>query len=215
MHRPRFPWHLIRIGARSTICAIVATQDRSWTSGIAAITGALGFLAVSLSARDHMSLVFTPRVVLSGTLLAAPAAIALLYTVAGLWTLSGRALGGNGAFAQMPALVARSWIPLTWVCLLALPFFGHARLFRVTFEAGQITLIRTPAGLVLAGLTWIALAASFFISVRCIADVHGISAWKGAEAKLMAMAALTVGAAVGLCVLAIGYVVARAIYHTI
>ncbi len=215
MARPRLSWHLICIGARTTIRAIVATKERSWTSGIAASTGALGFLAVSLSARDHMSLSFPPRVVLRGTLLAAPAAIALLYTEAGLWTLSGRALGGNGAFARMPAAVARSWIPLTWLCLLALPFFGFARLFRVTFQAGQITLIRTPAGLVLAGLTWIALAANFFISVRCIADVHSISAWKGAEAKLMAVAALTIGAAVGLCALAIGYVVARAIYHMI
>lgn len=207
------PWLAIWIDPRATIREIAATNPRRGMHGIAAAAGALGFLAASLLARAHMSVLFSPKVVMVGTIAAAPVGIALLYVEAFLYLVIGWALGGSAAIAQVRAAVAWSWVPLIWLCLIAVPILRLARVFRVVFESGQIALVHTQAGQFLAAITWIVFAWGFVISAKCIAEVHGFSAWKGAGAKLITGAAMAVGALASICVLAVAFEVAHALHR--
>jgi len=205
------PWLAIWAGPRATIRKIVATNPRRGAHATAVVTGALGFLAVSMFARARMSLLFPPGVVLMGTIVAAPLAVALLYAETLICLLSGWALGGNGAMVQVRAAVAWSWTPLIWISLIAIATLRFARVFRVVFESGRIEPILTPAGRFLAAATGILFVWGFVLSAKGIAEVHGFSGWRGAEAKLITLAVMITGALAAICVIAVGYEVMHAL----
>jgi Yip1 domain len=215
MDRRTFPWLSIWIEPRATIREIIATDPRRWVAAIAATTGAFGFLTVGLLARANMSISFTNRVVLIGTILAAPAAVGLVYIEAVLCAVSGWALEGNGTIAHTRAALAWSLTPLIWLCLVAIPILGLLRISTVAFVAGQIELVHTPAGQFLATLAWLVFASSFVIGAKGVAEIHGFSVWKGAAARLMTLAAMMVAALEGLCGLAVAYQLARAIVRMV
>lgn len=205
------PWLTIWADPRATIRKIAATNPRQGVHATAAVTGALGFLALSLFARARMSLLFPPGIVLIGTILAMPLAVALLYAEAFVCLLSGWALGGNGAMVQVRAAVAWSWTPLIWISLIATATIRFARVFRVVFESGRIEPIFTPAGRFLAAATGILFVWGFVLSAKCIAEVHGFSAWKAAETKLITMVVIMAGTLATICVIAVGYEVMHAL----
>jgi hypothetical protein len=205
------PWLTIWADPRATIRKIVATNPRRGVHATAVLTGALGFLALSLFGRARMSLLFPPGVVLIGTIVAAPLAVALVYAETLICLLSGWARGGNGAMVQVRAAVAWSWTPLVWISLIAIATLRFARVFRVVFESGRIALIYTPAGRFLAAATGILFAWSFFIGAKCLAEVHGFSVWKGAQAKLITVAVMLTGTLAAICLIAVGYEVVHAL----
>jgi len=209
------PWLALWVHPRTTIRKIVATNPRRGANVTAALTGALGFLALGLFARARMSVLFPSETVLIGTIAAVPLAVALLYAEAFVCLLSGWALGGNATIIQVRAAVAWSWTPLIWISLIAITTLRFTRVFRVVFQSGQVALTYTPAGRFLATATWILLAWGVVISAKCIAEVHGFSAWKGAEAKLITVAAMMMGALGAVCALAVGFEVAQALHQTI
>jgi len=205
------PWITIWADPRATMRKIVATNPHQGVHATAVVTGALGFLALSLFARARMSLLFPPGVVLIGTIVAAPLAVALLYAETLICLLSGWALGGNGAMVQVRAAVAWSWTPLIWISLIVIATLRFARVFRVVFESGRIEPILTLAGRFLAAATGILFVWGFVLSAKCIAEVHGFSAWKGAETKLIAMVVIMAGTLATICVIAVGYEVMHAV----
>ena len=211
MEHRAFPWLSIWIEPRATIREIIATDPRRWIGVIAASTGALGFLTLGLLERADMSISFTNRVLLIGTILAAPAAVFLAYVEAVLCAVSGWTLDGNGTIAQTRAAVVWSWTPLLWLCVVAIPILSRVRISTVAFRAGQVVLVHTRAGQFLTILAWLAFTCSFIIGTECIAEIHGFSVWKGAGARLMTFAAMVVMALAGLCGVAVVYQLARAI----
>lgn len=208
-------WLAIWADPRATIRTIVATNPRRGVHATAAVTGALGFLALSLFARARMSVLFTPGVALVGTIMAAPLAVVILYAEAFVCMLCGWALGGNGSIVQVRAALAWSWTPLIWISLLVITTLRFTHVYRVAFESGQVALLLTPAGQFLAFAACILFAWGFVISAKCIAEVHGLSALKGAEAKLITTVAMTAGAVAALCVTAVGFEVAHALNQVI
>lgn len=215
MVRGTFPWLSIWIEPRATIREIIANDPRRWVAAIAASAGALGFLTLGLLERANMSISFTNRVVLIGTILAAPAAVVLVYVEAVLCAVSGWALDGDGTIAQTRAAIAWSWTPFLWLCLVAIPILGFVRISKVAFMAGQIELVHTLAGQLLAVLAWLGFASSFVVGAKCVAEIQGFSVWKGAAARLITFVAMLVLALAGLCGLAVAYELARAIVRTV
>jgi hypothetical protein len=211
MDRGTFPWLSIWIEPRATIRKIIASDPRGSVAAIAATVGALGFFTLGLLERANLSISFTNRVLLIGTILAAPAAVVLLNVEAVLGAVSGWILDGNGTIAQMRAAIAWSWTPFLWLCLVAIPILHRVRISKVAFMAGEVVLVHTRAGRFLATMTWLVFAGSFVVGAKCVAEIHGLSAWKGAAARLMTFAAMTVVALAGLCGLAVAYQLARAI----
>ena len=146
MDRATFPWLSIWIEPRATIREIIASDPRRGVTAIAASVGALGFLTLGLLERANLSISFTNRVLLIGTILAAPAAVILLNLEAVLCAVSGWALDGDGTIAQARAAIAWSWTPFLWLCLIAIPILDRVRISKVAFMAGEVMLVHTRAG---------------------------------------------------------------------
>jgi len=209
------PWLAIWAAPRESIRRIVATNPRRGLHATAAVTGALGFLALSLFARARMSLLFSPGIMLIGTIVAAPVAVALLYAEAFICLLTGWALGGSGAMVPVRAAIAWSWTSLIWISLIAIVTLRFARVFRVVFESGQVALTLTLPGRLLVTATWVIFLWGFVIGARCIAEVHDFSAWRGAEARLITLAVLMTGALAAICVIAVGHELVHALHQMI
>jgi hypothetical protein len=211
MEHRAFPWLSIWIEPRATIREIIATDPRRWVAAIAASAGALGFLTLGLLERADMSISFTNRVLLIGTIVAAPAAVFLAYVEGLLCAVSGWTLDGNGTIAQARAAVVWSWTPIIWLCVVAIPILSRVRISTVAFRAGQVVLVHTRPGQFLTLLAWLVFAGGFIMGAECVAEIHGFSVWKGAAARLMTFAAMMVMALAGLCGIAVAYQLVRAI----
>ncbi len=186
-------WLAIWIRPRATMRRIVAADPRKFVLGIAFVAGALAALgmrvnmAVAPIAPAHMPMRMPhlgPFGVAIAALLTGGFSVAMLYAFGALYRWSGAILGGTADAISVRAALAWSRVPSIFITIVDI--FAAAIWMPSASSMRHPTL--SPFGLIgLVGGIW-----SFVISLKCLGEVHGFSAWRALGAILLGFLAIIV-----------------------
>lgn len=185
---PLNPWVAIWFRPRAAMRQILATDPRRLVHSLAVLGTTLSLLLgyvqplALLPQTATGMLVFKIVTGILGGLLG-------LYLGAGLTTMTGRWLGGRGAFTEVRAASAWSCVPAIWSGLLLLPLVTFAGADGLNLDPQRMMgepvsmalFFAVGAGRVTIGI-W-----RFFTSLKCLAEAHRFSAWRAFGAVLLAI----------------------------
>jgi len=178
------PYKSILLQPRSTIQRIVDTNPTYLVLALFALTGAAGSLSAA-SAEGwgyDMSLLWVFLIIVA---IAPLATILTLYLISALTRWTGKWLGGKATQEQIRSAYAWSYIPVIASIALYVPLFMFygADLFNYQHTAFPDPLSMVP---VQSGVAFVIVAIaevvlnvwSFVISLHCLGQVQGFSAWR-------------------------------------
>lgn len=199
---PASPWLSIWTRPRATLRLILDTDPRRGVFRLAAAGGITEFL--NFATRPGLGDTFSIPVLLVLALAGgAVGGILGIFIFSSLVSLTGRWLGGRGGTVEVRAALAWASVPGIWGLLLWLP--RAALLGEETFHALPAGIQGNPAAVLLYGLLQILNVLiglwGFAISLKCIGEAHGFSAWRGLGAFVLAV--LFVAVPIGLMALAV------------
>lgn len=176
---PSTPWLSIWTRPRATIRLILATDPRRGVFRLAALWGIAEFL--TLCSREGIGDTYSIPVLLAlslcgGTILGILGILVLTAVIAPV----GRWLRGRGASAEVRAALAWANVPAIWGLLLWLP--RAALLGEETFHPLPAIVQGDPAALLFYGflqfLQVVITLWGFAITLKCLGEAHGFSAWR-------------------------------------
>jgi hypothetical protein len=186
----------ILISPRATIRAIVDRDPRDRVIVLAVIGGVVGAIAAAVQFRSPEAFKIgahsipaisgaTLRKIRLGRIFASPVlALIFLYLDGALLRWSGGLLGGTAKPVEVRAVVGWSSVPsiLTGLILIAFTLIDPPATMPSGPAATFAALIREWPRLVLGAALGL---YTFVISVKCLAEVHRFSAWRGLGAWLI------------------------------
>lgn len=175
------PFFSIWIRPRGTIRQIVDSDPEKYVIVLAAISGIYQSLdtAAERSFGDDMSLV---AIILLSLFVGALGGVVSLYIGGVLFRWSGSLFGGTADSTRVRAALAWSSVPdiiLLMIFIAIIAIFGHDWFTSSTawMDTNQ-ALVLGVFGLV--GIVGIILVIwKAFLVIKCLAEVHGFSAWRG------------------------------------
>ena len=196
------PWLSIWTRPRATIRQILATDPGRGVFRLAALGGIAEFLA--MCTREGIGDTYSIPVILALSLAGGSVlGILILLVFTAVITPVGRWLNGRGGSREVMAAVAWAKVPSIWSLLLWLP--RAALLGGETFHPLPAIVQGNPQALLFysfLGFLQIVIGVwSFAITLKCIGEAHGFSAWRAFGALIVA--GLIVILPVGLIVLAL------------
>ena len=184
---PSSPWLSIWTRPRATLRLILATDPRRGVFRLAALGGIAEFL--SLCTREGIGDTYSIPVILAlslgvGTVLGILGVLVLTAVLAPI----GRWLGGRGRSVEVMAAVAWANVPGIWSLLLWLP--RAALLGGETFHPLPAGIQGNPEALLFYGLLQVLQLViglwGFAITLKCLGEAHGFSAWRAFGALIVA-----------------------------
>lgn len=190
------PWFSIWIKPRATMRWILDTEPRRMVLPLAA----LGGVSQGLQAATPRILADFPIVTIVGLKVAVGAIGGVLGVYLGgfLIRLTGRWLGGSGDSVGVRSALAWSQIPTIWSILLILPLL--AAFGAEAFRLDPSSMGDTP-GVWLFMLPYIVVQIvvgiwGLVITLKCVGEVHGLSAWHALGALVVAFLLVVLAAVV-------------------
>lgn len=167
--------------------AIIDTDPRHHVLLLAALAG-VGKAMNTASMRSLGDEISVPVIIFSSLVVGAIGGIIGLYIWGVLLRWTGSWLGGSACSAEVRAGIAWSSVPVIWAMLLWIPELALFGKEMFTYETPRIddslTLSLTLLGF---GVTEVAIGIWWFVVfLKCIGEVHAISAWKALGASLLA-----------------------------
>jgi hypothetical protein len=184
---PLVPWVSIWSRPRATLRQVLDGDPGRSVFRLAALGGVAG--ALKLASTSDFGDSHAASLVLAVCLGAGAAGgIISLFVLTSLVGATGRWLGGRGRTSAVMAALAWSYVPAIWGLALWLPM--GALLGEETFRAHPALLEGNPPAALLCGLLRIAQTLigvwGFFVTLKCLAEAHGFSAWRAFGAFVMA-----------------------------
>jgi len=176
---PSTPWLSIWTRPRATLRLILATDPRRGVFRLAALGGIAEFLA--LCVREGVGDTYSIPVLLAlslgaGTVLGILGILVFTAVIAPI----GRWLKGRGGSAEVMAALAWANVPAIWGLLLWLP--RAALLGEETFHPLPAIVQGNPEALLFFGfLQFLQVVIGlwgFAITLKCLGEAHGFSAWR-------------------------------------
>ena len=189
------PWVSIWTQPRATMRAILDTDPRKHVL-LLVILGGLVTVLDRPSPGSGGDELLLPDGLLPGAIIGP--LLALLAWGVGSWLVrwTGSLLGGEASLVETRAAVA--WAHVPWIVgalLLWLLSLGLAAAGLFPAEGSGLSLVLLPVGIIeLVILGW-----AFVISLKCLGEAHGFSAWKALGAELIAGVLMVAGALVFAC----------------
>lgn len=184
---PSTPWLSIWTRPRATLRLILDTDPRRGIFRLAALGGIAEFL--TLCTREGIGDT-QPLPVLLAMSLAGGAVLGILgiLVFAAVLAPIGRWLGGSGRRIDVMAALAWANVPAIWGLLLWLP--RAALLGGETFHPLPAGIQGNPPGLLFYGLLQVLQIVvglwGFAITLKCLGEAHGFSAWRALGTLLLA-----------------------------
>lgn len=174
------PWISIWTRPRSTIQQIIDSNPNYMAHALAAAWGVIVFFQAMSEegAGDHLE---WPVILIATVPIGVLYGIGFTYLESALVYWTGKWIGGKATFQEVFAAFAWSYVPVIWTLLLLIPAFAilGQEFFTTaspTIESGPFSvraLLYSYGLLEVIILIW-----AFFISLQCLGQVQGFSAWK-------------------------------------
>lgn len=199
--RPIVPWVSIWTRPRATLRQILDTDPRRSIFRLAALGGIAEGLTAA-AAPGFGDTYSAPVVLLAAVAGGTLGGLLALFVFTSLVRLAGRWMGGRGGTVQVMAALAWAQVPAVWGLLLWLP--RAALLGGETFHPSPSSVEGNPPAGLFLGLLQIGQAFiglwGLIVTLKCVGEAHGFSAWRALGALLLAL--LIVMVPVGLLTLA-------------
>lgn len=182
-------WLSIWVRPRATIRRIIDADPRKFAVGIAFVAGALAMVNIRANLVNapmphmHMRL---PQIGPLGLALAAlfmgGANVAMLFVFGALYRWSGAMLGGAADAVQVRAALAWAQVPEIYLTIVGIIVAALG----LTGAPAGVYPQHSAFGLIEVIVTlW-----AFVISLKCLGEAHGFSAWRALGAVLMGLLAV-------------------------
>jgi hypothetical protein len=182
-------WLSIWVRPRATIRRIIDADPRKFAVGIAFVAGALTMVNIRASLMNapmpHMHMRM-PHIGPLGLALAAlfmgAVNVAMLFVFGALYRWSGAMLGGTAEAVQVRAALAWSQVPEIYLTIAGIIVAA----FGLAGAPAGVYPRHSAFGLIEGIVTlW-----AFVISVKCLGEVHGFSAWRALGAVVLGLLAV-------------------------
>jgi hypothetical protein len=186
------PWLSIWIEPRGTIRQIVDSNPERHVLLLAVLTGVYRALD-NAAARDLGDSLSLPAIFILSLIFGAIGGMISLYITGAVFTWSGNLFGGEASSEEVRT--AAAWSSVPDVVLLVVLLFPMAVLGREWFSSSPDLPDNALIGLWLLGLVGIGIVLTLwrvFLFVKCLAEVHNFSAWRGLAASIVGVLALGV-----------------------
>ncbi len=174
------PWISIWIKPRLTIQRIVDSNPKYMVHVLASVYGFIGLLNAmgESGVGDHLE---WPVIFIAAAPLGVLYGLIVTYITGALIYWTGKWIHGKATFQEVLAAIAWSYVPIIWTLLLLIPelailgqeFFTTAS---PTIESGPFSvrvLLYSYESLKIIIIFW-----SIFVTLQCLGQVQGFSAWK-------------------------------------
>ena len=184
-------WLAIWVRPRATMRRIVDTDPRKFAVGIAFVAGALAMLNIRSGMfgapmpRMHLRMPpIGPFSLALTALFMGGVSVALLYAFGALYRWSGAMLGGTADAVKVRAALAWSQVPGIYLTIVGI----IAAALGTVPAASARSSTHSPLALLDGGVAiW-----AFVISLKCLGEAHGFSAWRALGAILLGLLAILI-----------------------